>query len=402
MITRRLPVRPDIAQLRREAEELLITDPSARSLSEARELLAHSYQAADWDRLETACALADAIWTDDVDTVRALVTARPELVHQSVLIRDSNWGAPLSYAANLGRNEIIGMLRDLGATDLAHAFARASLQGQTDTARILHAMLGAPRPAVTELDGPAYTLNVKGTAFLLELGAPVNDDAGNPAAPVATVLQTDSRNPIAKHTILQLYEDHGYEFPDTPIMAFHRGRIDLLETLRARDASFFTRTFSFAEIFPPELGCHGETYPRTSLEGVTLLHLAVEFGELEIASWLLSNGMHVDVPAAIDDEGIGGQTALFHAVVCYLNFWANYRDEKGDPTFAQVLLALGADPNARASLRETLWEGNPWAPVGERTHRQLTPLAWGAEYHKRIVVNTSAMTLIAEAGGRIA
>jgi len=402
MTTRRLPVRPDIAQLRRDAEELLITDPAARSLNEARALLARSYQAVDWERLEVACALAEAMWTDDIATVRAVVTARPELIHQSVLIRDSNWGAPLSYAANLGRNEIITMLRELGATDLEHAFGRAALQGHVDTARLLHTMLGAPTPSTDALDGAAYTLNAAGTALLFELGAAAVDEHGTNVAPVATVLQTDSRDPHAKHVILQLYEDHGFVFPVTAPMAFHRGRIDLLEAHLARDAELLTRTFTFAEIFPPELGCHGETYPRTSLDGVTLLHLAVEFGELDIATWLLSHGMDVDVPAARDTDGFGGQTALFHAVVCYLNFWTNYRNETGDPTFAKVLLALGANPNVLASLRERLWDGNPWQQVGERTHHDVTPLAWGADYHKRIVVNAAAMTLIAEAGGRLA
>ncbi len=55
----------------------------------------------------------------------------------------------MSYAANLGRDRIIAMLRDLGATDLPSAFDRAVLQGRIDTARRLYAMgarrLRAPR-----------------------------------------------------------------------------------------------------------------------------------------------------------------------------------------------------------------------------------------------------------------
>ncbi len=51
-----------------------------------------------------------------------------------------NWGPPMSYAANLGRDTIIATLRDLGATDLTRALDRAVLQGQIETARRLFAM----------------------------------------------------------------------------------------------------------------------------------------------------------------------------------------------------------------------------------------------------------------------
>ena len=44
------------------------------------------------------------------------------------------------------------------------------------------------------------------------------------------LLGTDSRNPPSKHRILEMYVEHGFEPPDTPVMALHRGRIDLLET----------------------------------------------------------------------------------------------------------------------------------------------------------------------------
>ncbi len=55
--------------------------------------------------------LADAIWRDDLDTVRALITRNPALLHEDVLIRtDSNWGPPMTYAANLGRDAIIRFL----------------------------------------------------------------------------------------------------------------------------------------------------------------------------------------------------------------------------------------------------------------------------------------------------
>jgi hypothetical protein len=78
------------------------------------------------------------------------------------------------------------------------------------------------------LAGPAHTLNVPGTAFALEIGARVRNDKGDRAAPVDVVLETDARDPPAKHQILEMYAQHGLELADTPTMALHRGRLDLI------------------------------------------------------------------------------------------------------------------------------------------------------------------------------
>src|SRR5581483_1758452 len=162
-------------------------------------------------------------------------------------------------------------------------------------------------------------------ALLLELGARLYDDDGNSLANVDVVLETDSRKPAAKHRILELYAEHGFKFPDTPVMALHRGRIDLLEEHLRRDPGLLRRTFAFEEIFPPELGCHDQVLAThgTPLAGTTLLHVCVDYDEIEIARWLIDQGMNVDQPARIDAEGFGGHTALFGTVVSQPNIWAN-------------------------------------------------------------------------------
>lgn len=413
---RRLPVRPDLTQLKHQAKELLralrrgdseaITDftefhpkkvePGAAQLADAQLVLARSYEAASWPRLVHSCDLIDAIWRDDVDAVVTLVRAHPNLLHENAGIRNNNWGPPMSYAANLGRDGIIEALLALGATDTAHAMDRAALQGKVGTARLLHAKMGGPTPPADSLGGPAYTLSVSGTALMLELGAPVRDEEGRVTAPVDVVLETDSRNPVAKHQILAMYVEHGVELPDTPMMALHQGRINLLEVHARRDPSLFRRTFRQDEIFPPELRCHGDYYPRTSLDGATLLHACVEFDELEMATWLLDHGMPVDAPAAVDQAGFGGHTALFSAVVCYANFWGNYRGGSTDSPFARLLLERGAKPNARASLRETQHNEKSTAT---RELRDLTPIGWGEQFGYKLVVSEPAMRLIAQRGG---
>jgi hypothetical protein len=251
------------------------------------------------------------------------------------------------------------------------------------------------------LSGPAYTLNVEGTALLLELGARLYDERGKAIAPVDTVLETDSRNPSAKHRILELYVKYGFKLPDTPTMALHRGRIDLLEGHLRRDPNLLKRTFTHEEIYPAELGCHDEVMAThgTPLAGTTLLHMCADYDEIEIARWLLDRGMNVDTQAAVDPEGFGGHTALFSTVVSQPNFWMNQRGEAPVAPFTRLLLEHGANPNVRASLRKVLHPG--YEIEGMHEYRDVTPLGWGEQFHFKKLVNTEAMRLISERGGRL-
>jgi hypothetical protein len=282
MRVRRLPVRPDLEQLHRQAKELLRAihagdadaiaelrehhpgsiDSSAAKLADAQLVLARSYSASSWTRLVHAAQLAEAIWRDDADEVLALITRNPDLIQEHVLIRlDSNWGPPMTYAANLGRDRIIRMLHTRGARDTQPALGRAVLQGKIATARMLHEMLGSPKPPDGALAGAAYTLSVSGTAFAFDIGARIVGPEGVDRNTMEHLLGTDSRNPPAKHRILEMYVEHGFEPPDTPVMALHRGRIDLLEAHLARDPNLLTRTFDITDVYPLAPACSHEPTP---------------------------------------------------------------------------------------------------------------------------------------------
>jgi hypothetical protein len=420
MPVRRLPVRPDLEQLQRQAKELLraihagdaeaiaelrehhpesIDAPTAK-LADAQLVLARSYRASSWARLVHAVRLADAIWRDDADTVRALITGNPSLIHEHVLIRtDSNWGPPMTYAANLGRDGIIRLLHSHGARDLESAAGRAALQGKADTVRLIYDLAGRPFERLS-LAGPAYTLSVAGTAVLFALGARLSGPEGVDANTMEHLLGTDSRNPPAKHRILEMYVEHGFEPPDTPVMALHRGRTDLLEAHLSRDPDLLTRTFDIADIFPLAPACSREPYTAqgTPVHGTTLLHIAAYFDEVEIAEWLLDRGMDPDVRAATSEEGIGGYTALFSTVVSQRNFWVNYgKGEPDEARFTRLLLDRGADANVRASLRARLEEGHGGGPL--REYRDVTPLSWGERYHAKIFVSRESLRLVEARGG---
>jgi hypothetical protein len=264
---------------------------------------------------------------------------------------------------------------------------------------MLYDMAGRPTLPDDALESPAYTITASGTALVFELGGRAVDESGKRVAPVDILLESDSRHPADKHAILEMYVAHGLELPDTPPMALHRGRIDLLEEHLRRDPRLLSRTFAHEEIYPPELGCHDEVIAThgTPLAGATLLHMCVDYDEMEIAQWLIARGMDVDARAAVDADGFGGHTALFATVVSQPNRFANYGRNEDSARFTRLLLEHGANPNARASLRKQLHPG--YGPDTLREYRDVTPLSWGQRFVHQSFVSQRALQLIAEHGG---
>ena len=71
------------------------------------------------------------------------------------------------------------------------------------------------------------------------------------------------------------------------------------------------------------------------------MHVAAEYGNLAAAALLLDRGADVNARATVDEAGIGGQTAIFHAVTQF--------DDGGLPV-TQLLVERGADLAVRAKL----------------------------------------------------
>jgi hypothetical protein len=220
---------------------------------------------------------------------------------------------------------------------------------------------------------------------------------GNGLAPVALLLEIYSRWPRGKHECLELVAARGTALPDTPVMAVHRGRIDLLEAHFARDPNLLTRTFSHEEIYPPELGCgpdHSFALHGTPLAGTTLLHVCVDFDEIEIARWLIEHSMDVN------KKPTSMVTASADTRRC-LVAWSRSptaADGRGMPPSPGCCSTTGANRNARASLRKQL---RFVRDDSMHEYRDVTPLSWGERFHDQDWVNRAAMRLIAERGGRL-
>lgn len=362
-------------------------------LADTQLVIAREYGFSSWAQLKeritgnTAAQLIDkAIRANDKTTVTQLLTAYPTLLH--VPIVSGNWGPPMSHAANLNRLEMVKTIAALGAKDFQHAFDRALLHGDIEIAKWLRGQGASFLPGI--IMGSCETLNPDGFGFLDDEGAPFTDGRGNSQAPLAMVLETYSRRPEGKHEILKRFSGRGYKWPDTVMMAFHCGDLGLLKRHFQKDPDLLHKRFSYREIYPPELGCaddgrsglHG-----TPIDGTTLLHLAIDFDEREIFDWLIRQSPNVNTPAVIDQEGFGGHTPLFNAIVS--DAYVNGRQRDG--YMGRRLLQLGADINVRVSLRKFLdWRDEP----GWHIRQNVTPLEWASDFPEKRWVSKEIVDMI--------
>lgn len=414
-VSRGLPEKPHLDIPKREARELLkewrAKSPTALDriqrrhprfhhagaevvftakflLSDAQLVVAREYGFSHWAQLKERIdantvtkLLLEAIHADDREAVVRLLRANPSMLH--VPLRSGNWGPPMSHAANLGKLEIVQAVSALGARDHPHAFERALLQGKLETARWLH-QNGAPlTPGIVM--GACECLNPAGLGFLAELGAPFTDSKGDRLAPLALVLETYGRSPARKHAVLEIFGRQGYTFPDTAIMAFHRGDLERLKEFLRREPGLLQRRFTSLEIYPPELGCAKDGRSGmhwTPIAGTTLLHLAIDFDEEAVFELLLAEGAEVDARASVDAEGFGGHTPLYNAVV-------SHGAHQG--SMARRLVSRGASTTIRASLRKFLdWCETPrWHEA-----RDVTPAGWGETFPDKDWVNGEALRVV--------
>jgi ankyrin repeat protein len=113
-----------------------------------------------------------------------------------------------------------------------------------------------------------------------------------------------------------------------------RQQLDRLAAQLDADSTLAHRRF-------PELDCGSTGGRRLLLQGATLLHVAAEFGGVEAAGLLLDRGADVNARATVDAAGVGGQTAIFHAVTQFGDLGLR---------MAQLLVGRGTDLGLRVKL----------------------------------------------------
>lgn len=152
-----------------------------------------------------------------------------------------------------------------------------------------------------------------------------------------TMVEMYLRSPRFKECV-QTFIKYGLQFNDQPLLAVLSDDAPTLqEALNANPALVHQKYAAFKNTF-------------TSLEGATLLHYCAEYNHVQCANILLQNGAHVNATAALDANGFGGHTPIFHAV-------AQHNNNSSD--MLQLLLNNNADLSL--TVKGLIWgKGYQW------------------------------------------
>jgi ankyrin repeat protein len=408
-----LPDQPDLRHLRDQARDLR-RQGRAGSLAEAQVQVARRYGFPSWPKLKAHVEslrevgqLKAAIDANDLERVKALMTRKPAL-HRAPLGYGNN--GPLTWVAEC-RGDWSGPPPPDRLEMARWMIAHGSDVHQGGDGPLMRAALSDHRLPMAELlvahgadvnarwDGrypilcaPCETLAPRMLQWLIERGADPRCAAQTYGSPLAMTLGTYSRNAKGRQACLAVLDRAGLQLPDTPVMALHAGRLARLEESLRRQPRLLARRFAAAEIYPPAVaaGRAGDGLTSTPVDGVTLLHLAIEYNDLETAAWLVERGADVNARAAIDDQGFGGHPPLFHAVVTM--------GSRVDAT-ARLLLERGADANLRATLRKQLRDMGDPEKEQLREFRNVTATGYARQYVEPRWVNEPALAAIASHGG---
>jgi ankyrin repeat protein len=356
--TRPLPDRPNLRHLKDQAKNLLKAGQAA-SLTQAQYKTAQLYGFASWpklkayvDSLEEIGQLKQAIDSNDLETVKKLMTSNPAL-HSAQLGYNKN--GPLTWVAECRvpweppsstRLAMAEWMIDHGS-DIHQGgdgpLMRAALVGYR--LPMMELLVSRSADVNAQWNGyfpiifaPCETLEPIPLKWLLDHGADPN--CSKPRSKYAGtaldfVIRTYSRSEQLGQCIdLLLVRGCVTRYNLPPLLDLLRGRIDLLrEHLDAEPALVHRR---FTEL---DFGATGRR--ALTLRGGTLLHVAAEYGNVKAARLLLDRGADVNASATKDEARIGGQTPLFHAVTQFYD-WGF--------AVAQLLVESGADLSVRAKL----------------------------------------------------
>ena len=308
--------------------------------------------------MDEASQLERAIDHDDFDRVKALMTSDPAL-HAAPLGYGGD--GPLTWVAECrvpweppspDRLAMAAWMIEHG-TDVHQGgdapLMRAALQGYRIPMMELLVSHGADVNALWHgsfpiVFAPCESLDPEALKWLLDHGADPNrsdhgyEVSGHSYSGTALdyVMGSYARSPERLSACIDVLLAAGAttRYDDPAVLALLRGRLDTLAERVEKDPSLVSRRF-------PELDCGQSGGRSLTLRGATLLHVAAEYGHAGAVALLLDRGADVNGRAAVDEAGVGGQTAIFHAATQF--------DDEG-LAVTQLLLDRGADLALRVRL----------------------------------------------------
>jgi ankyrin repeat protein len=129
----------------------------------------------------------------------------------------------------------------------------------------------------------------------------------------------------------------------------------------------------------------------TPLDGASLLHVAAEYGNTDVAQVLVDMGADVEATAALDKHGLNGHTPLFHTV-----------NSNGNRSKRILRLLLDAGAKSDVHVRGITWgRGFEW----ETTVFDVTPISYAQfgllpQMHRTQRDTYDNITTLLDASGR--
>jgi ankyrin repeat protein len=355
---RPLPERPSLRHLKDQARDL-VKAGTAKSITDAQFKIARLYGFPSWPKLkahveslEEIGQLKQAIDRNDIERVKTMMTGNPTL-HRAPIGYGQD--GPLTWVAECRvprespsptRLAMAKWMIENGSDVHQGGDGPLMRAGLGDRIPMMELLVSCGADVNAEWHGefpiifaPCESVDPVALKWLLDHGANPNCDSPQRkyrGTALDYVIGTYERSPQRLSACIDVLLDAGgttkYNAPG--VLDVLRGQLDRLAEQLDADLELAHRRF-------PELDCGSTGARRLLLQGATLLHVAAEFGVVEAAQLLLDRGADVNASATVDDAGIGGQTAIFHAVTQF--------GDRGLP-MAQLLVERGADLTRRVKL----------------------------------------------------
>lgn len=177
--------------------------------------------------------------------------------------------------------------------------------------------------------------SAEGIRSCFKEGVSPNDDfRGEPL--IYELISEYTRSPEFKDCV-NVFVDHGLQFEDK-----------ILLSVLLNDATCFDQQLNNN----PELLFKKYTMrcAYTPLFEASLLHICAEFNHVACAEVLVKHGIDINTPAGVDENGFGGQTAVFHTV-----------NQNSNQSFDMLNYLLSQKANLNMTVTGLVWgKGYDW------------------------------------------